>query len=68
MVLLDKFLEPLLQDMRVDLGRGDVGVSEELLQRAQVGATVEKVTRKRVAQDVRAHTLGIETGVKGKLL
>ena len=41
--------------MRVELGGGDVGVAEHLLQRAQVAAAGEQVGGERVAQRVRAH-------------
>ena len=41
--------------MRVELGGGDVGVAEHLLQRAQVAAAREQVRGERVAQRVRAH-------------
>ena len=37
----------------VDLGRGDRGVAEQLLDRAQVRAAVQQVRRERVAQRVR---------------
>ena len=39
--------------MRVDLGRGQVRVAEQLLDDAQVGAAVEQVGGERVAQGVR---------------
>ena len=48
-------LEPLGGQMRVELGRGDVGVAEHLLQGAQVAAARQQVRRERVAQRVRAH-------------
>src|SRR3954451_21968951 len=37
----------------VDLGRADRRVPQQLLDRAQVGATVEQVRRERVAQGMR---------------
>ena len=40
MMLLDEPPEPLLDDMGVDLRRRDVGVAEELLHRAKIGATL----------------------------
>ncbi len=49
--------QPLGRQVRVDLGGADVGVSEHLLQRAQVTAACEQVRGKRVAQRVRAHAL-----------
>ena len=68
MVLLHELFQPLLQDMGIDLSRGNIGVAQELLQGAQVGAAVEQVAREGVAQDVRADALGIEAGFDGELL
>src|SRR3954471_23564912 len=42
-------------EVRVDLRRGDVGVAEHLLDRAQVAAAREQVRGEGVAQRVRAH-------------
>src|SRR4051794_31956635 len=50
-------LEPLGRQVRVDLRRGDVGVPEHLLHRAEVAAAGEEVRGERVAQRVRAHLL-----------
>ena len=36
----------------IDLGRGDVGVAQQLLHRAQVAARLQQVTGKRVTQHV----------------
>src|SRR6185437_12896349 len=49
--------QALGRQVRVDLGGADVGVSEHLLQRAQVTAAREQVRGERVAQRVRAHAL-----------
>ena len=46
-----------LEHVRVDLCRGQVGVAEHHLDRAQVRATLEQVRRERVPQDVRAQAL-----------
>ena len=48
-------LTPLGRQVRVDLRRGDVGVAEHLLQRAQVAAAGQQVRGEGVAQRVRAH-------------
>ena len=53
MMLLDQASQPLLDDMGIDLRRRDVGVAEELLNRAQIGAALQKMTGKSVAQHVR---------------
>ena len=39
----------------VDLGRGDVGVAQQLLDRPQVAARLQQVAGKRMAQHVRVH-------------
>ena len=54
--------------MGVDLGRGDVGVAEQLLHRAQVRAAFEQVGGEGVAQDVGADALGIDAGQHGRFL
>src|SRR5262245_46071500 len=46
--------EPRFEDVRVDLGRGEIGVAEHQLNRPEVGATVEQVCRERMAEHVRA--------------
>ena len=47
-----QFLEPLPGNVGVDLGSGDVAVSQQHLHHAQVGAVVEQVGGEGVAQDV----------------
>src|SRR3954465_8880246 len=46
--------QPRLEHVRVDLRRGQIGVTEHQLNRAQIGAALEEVRRERVPQDVRA--------------
>ena len=46
-------LETLFQHMGVNLGGADVGVSQHLLERAQVCAVGEQVAGERVAEHVR---------------
>src|SRR4051794_29410914 len=60
-------LELLAGEVRVHLGRRDVGVSEHLLDCAQVAAAGEQVRGEAVAQRVRAHSTG-EAGVAGMAL
>ena len=50
----------------VELGRGEVGVPQHLLDGAQVGAALEQVGRERMAQKVRMHALRLEPGLGGK--
>ena len=47
--------QPAGRDVRVDLGRREVLVAQQLLDDTQVGATVEQVRRERVAQRVGRH-------------
>src|SRR3954452_10104092 len=51
-------------EVRVDLRRGDVGMAEHLLQRAQVAAAGEQVRGEGVAQRVRAHLVGEAGGTR----
>ena len=52
--------------MGVDLGGGDVGMAEQHLHRAQIGAAFEQMGGEGVAQDVRADPLGRDAGVGGE--
>src|SRR5690349_4880610 len=56
--------EPLHRDQRVDLGRGDRRVAEQLLHHADVRAAVQQVGSERVPQGVRRHVAG-EVGTFG---
>ena len=47
--------DALTRHVGVKLGRADTRMSEQFLNDAQVGATLEQVRRERVAQGVRAH-------------
>ena len=67
-MLVDQALEAFLENVRVDLSRRDVGMAEELLDRAQVGAAVEEVAREGVAQDVWADALRRDAGGGGDVL
>ena len=55
-------------DMRIDLGRRDIGMPEHLLQRPQIGAPREQVSRERMAQDVRADAVGRDPRLGGERL
>ena len=50
--------DPFAGQVRVELGRGDTRMAEQLLDDAQVGAALEQVRRERVAQRVRADPVG----------
>src|SRR6185437_316143 len=54
--------------MGVDLRRRDIGVAEHLLHAAQIGAAVEEVTGKGVAQHMRREARRIESGTERQLL
>jgi len=54
-------LQPLGRQVRVDLGGREVGVTEHLLQRAQIAPAREQVGGEAVAKRMRAHLL-IEAG------
>jgi len=53
MVAFDNFLQPQIGHMGVNLGGGDVGMTEQQLQHAQIGTVVEHMGGKGVAQAVR---------------
>lgn len=55
MVLLVDLAETGLVDVCVELGGGDVGVAEEFLDDAEVGAAVEEMCGKGVAECVGVH-------------
>ncbi len=52
-------------DVGVDLGGGDVGVAEQGLDNAQVGAAFQQVGGEGVAQDVRADPSRVDPGRDG---
>ena len=67
-VLLDHLGEAVGGDVGVDLGGGDVGVAEQGLHDAQVGAAFEQVGGEGVTQDVRADAGGVDPGGDGGLV
>src|SRR4051794_36261330 len=54
--------------MGIDLRRGDVGVAEQSLYHAQVGAVVQEMARERVSQHVRTHLRRAQSGGAGERL
>ena len=58
---------PAIRDVRVALGRAEVGVAEHLLDAAEVGAALEEVRRERVAQQVGVDARRLEAGLLGEL-
>ena len=59
---IDQGLQPFGRHMGVDLGGGDVGMAQHLLQRAQVGAMVQQVGREGVAQHMGRDPARIDVG------
>ena len=52
--------------VRVELGRGEIGVAEHLLDAPEVGPALEQVRRERVAEKVRMDALGLEARSLGE--
>ena len=52
-MLFDEASQPLFYDMGVDLRRGDVGVTEKLLHRAQVRAPLQEMAGKGMTEHMR---------------
>jgi len=50
-------------DVRVQLGGGEVGMAEHLLDAAQVGAALQKVGREGVAEEMRGDALRLQPGL-----
>src|SRR5688500_12523857 len=53
-------------DVRIALRRPEICVPEHLLDASKVGSTLEEMRCKRVAEQVRMHALGLETGFLGE--
>src|SRR5205807_8968254 len=51
---------PPIGYVRVELGRGQVGVPEHFLDGAQVGAPLQEMRRERMAEQVRVDAFGLE--------
>ncbi len=63
MVVKHKCFQPLIQHMRIDFRRGDIGVAQHGLDRAQIGPTGQQMCCKGVAQGMwrdlgRGHATG----------
>src|SRR5690606_29348205 len=68
MVLQHQAAQALFQHVRVDLGGGDVRVTEQLLYGTQVGAAVQQMAGESMTEHVRADAAGIDTGFQCQLL
>ncbi len=60
--------QPILKDMRVDLRGRNVGMAEQGLHHAEVGAVLQEMAGKGVAQHVGADLGGLEPRGRGELL
>ena len=67
-MLLDQAPQSLLDDMGVDLCGRDIGMAEELLHRAEIGAALQKMTGERVTEHVRRDARRFDPRGKGKRL
>ena len=56
-----QLFQPILQNVRIDLGRGHIGVAEKRLDGSKVGASCQQVRRKCVAQGVGGDLFGAYT-------
>ena len=65
---IDQFHQPAAVDMRIDFGGRDVGMAEQRLDRAQIGAAFEQMGRERMAQHVRADPRRIDPASAAELL
>ncbi len=50
---LDETTQPLVLHMGIDLRCRDIGMAQHLLHAAQIGAVIEQMAGKSVAQDMR---------------
>ncbi len=67
MKLLVDLLKSLVVDVGINLGGGNIGVSEKLLDHPQIGSVLEEVCGKGVAQEVWVDVL-FEPGLAGTFL
>ena len=68
MLRLHEGTQTAFRHVRVDLRGGDVGVSQQSLHRAQIGAAFDEMGRKSVPQDVRAHARRVHAGLRRRRL
>src|SRR5215468_7867180 len=68
MVFKDELLQSLLQDVRVDLSGGDVGMAKQLLHGTQVRAAVQQMAGESMPQHMRRDALGLDASFEGEPL
>ena len=66
MRLEEQLPAPPIGYVRVELGRGEIGMSEHFLNRSQVCPSLEEVSRKRVAEEMRVDARRIEARLLGE--
>ena len=59
---LDDASQPVAGDMGVDLGRGDVGVAQHLLDGAQIRPAIQQMGGEGVAQHMGRQAAGVDPG------
>src|SRR3984957_19777118 len=59
-------LGALVEHMRIDLRRRNIGVAEQVLHDAQIGAVLQQVAGESVTQDMRADARGCDAGGGGE--
>src|SRR5437763_14536307 len=65
---LNQPAQPLALHMRIDLRRRDIGMSEHLLHAPEIGAVIEQMAGKGMAQYMWRQPRRVETGGEGELL
>jgi len=55
---------PAVRDVRVQLGRAEIGVAEHLLDAAQIGSAFEQVRGERMPQEVRVEVRSLTNGTQ----
>ncbi len=68
MMLFDQASQPLLDDMGIDLRGRDVGMAEQLLHRAQIGAPLQEMAGKGVTEHMRRDAGRLDPGGKRERL
>ena len=64
---LHQLLQPLRQNMGVNLGGCDIGMSEQFLQAAQIGTMRQQVRGKGMVEHMRREAGGVEICFPGEL-
>jgi hypothetical protein len=62
MMLLDEPSQALLDDVGIDLRGRDVGMTKQLLHRAEIGASLQEMAGKSVAEHMRRDPYRIDAG------